>query len=603
MPKDLSSVKSSITIEAPPKGVSKPWPQGAKYTAMASGAFCLLMSLLLMINHFQSRAVDPLSSTGLTALKVSLAQNPGDEKIKQEIRVLDLRLRQEFNRRLALGDQARWLLFGGMAVFLLAIKSATYRNKMPRPPKKIITPEMESRSATQARWAVGLLGTGVGISAWVLSLHSETNLAGLAKPSGAPVETASPATPEPPPPSTPFPSADEIKANWPRFRGPSGSGVANFTNLPPTWNVATGEGILWKAVVPISGPHSPILWGNRLFLAGANARKREVYCYEAATGKLLWQKPVEAPAGTNSEPPTVMEDSGGYVPATPATDGRRVYAIYATGDVGALDFKGNQVWAVNLGRPDNSYGHSTSLELYQNRLIIQYDQGTGKDGKSKVLALDTLTGQVVWQSPIRPVPNSWSTPILVHTGQRDLIITCANPWVMAYEPEKGTEIWRSKSMYGEVTPSPIFANGLVLTAIEGEKLSAIRPDGAGDVTKTHVVWTAEDGLPEICSPLSDGKYVYLLTSSGLLTCYDLQNGKKKYEHDFELSFKSSPGLCGDRIYLFSDKGVAIQVQAGPEFKELARSEMGQEIMSSPAFADGRLYIRAKQHLFCIGAKK
>lgn len=601
MPKDLSSVKSSITIQPPPSTANL-WPQGAKLTALAAGVFCLLMGVLLVINHFQSQAVDPLNSSRLTALKASLAKNPGEEKIKQEIRLLDLDLRKKFDRHLYLAEQARWLLFGGMAVFLLAIKSGTYRKKMPRPPKKTKAPGEDARLAAQARWAVGFFGLAVGGSAWVLSLSSETNLVALPKSESPTVAASTPLIVEPPPPATPFPGPEEIKANWPRFRGPSGAGVAAFTNLPPTWNVATGDGILWKAAVPITGPNSPILWGNRLFLTGATAKKREIYCYDALTGKLLWQKPVETTAGSAGEPPTVMEDSGGYAPATAATDGRRVYAIFANGDVGAVDFQGNPVWTVNLGKPDNSYGHSTSLEFYQNRLIIQYDQGAAKDAKSKVLALDTLNGQIVWQSPPRPVPNSWSTPILITAGQRDQIITCANPWVISYDPAKGSELWRAQTMYGEVTPSPIFANGLVLTAIEGEKLSAIKPDGAGDVTKTHVAWTAEDGLPEICSPLSDGKFVYLLTSSGLMTCYDIQTGKKKYEHDIELSFKSSPGLAGDRIYLFSDKGVAIQVQAGPEFKELTRSEMGQEILSSPAFADGRLYIRAKQHLFCIGKK-
>jgi outer membrane protein assembly factor BamB len=353
--------------------------------------------------------------------------------------------------------------------------------------------------------------------------------------------------------------------------------------------------------VPISGPNSPVLWGNRLFLVGANKSKREIYCFDAASGKIVWQKPVEAKSA-DPEPPTVMEDSGGFAPSTAATDGRRVYAIFATGDVAAFDLEGKPVWAKNLGKPDNSYGHASSLEIHQNRLLIQFDQGTGKDGKSRLLSLDAQTGEIAWQSPPRPVPNSWSTPIVIQTGPREQIITCAKPWVIAYDPANGSEIWRAEVLYGEVTPSPIFSAGLVFTVMEGEKLSAIRPDGTGDVTKTHVAWSGEDGLPDICSPLSDGQRIYLLTTGGTVTCYDIATGKKLWEKETELSCHSSPSLAGDRIYILSDKGPGLVIQAGPEFKEIARTELGEEVLSTPAFADGRVYIRAKQHLFCLATK-
>jgi outer membrane protein assembly factor BamB len=360
--------------------------------------------------------------------------------------------------------------------------------------------------------------------------------------------------------------------------------------------------MLWKAAVPIFNPNSPIVWGNRVFLTGATAGNREVYCFDALSGRLLWQKPVNTPEGSSGEPPTVSEESGSFAAATAATDGRRVYAIFATGDVAAFDFKGNLVWAINLGKPDNSYGHASSLEIYQDRLLVLFDQGTGKDGKSKLLALDTLSGKTVWQSQPRPIPNSWASPILVNTGQRNLIVTCGNPLAIAYDPATGTELWRAQVLYGEITPSPIYANGLVLTAMEGEKLSAIRPDGVGDVTKTHVVWTADEGLPDIPSPLSDDQRIYLATSGGAVTCYDAKTGKKLWDKELEVSFKSSPSLAGNRVYLVADNGLTFVLHAGPEFKELARSDLGEEVLASPAFADGRIYIRGKQHLFCLGNK-
>ncbi|MBM3887780.1 MAG: serine/threonine protein kinase, partial [Verrucomicrobia bacterium] len=416
-----------------------------------------------------------------------------------------------------------------------------------------------------------------------------------------PAATAQAAVADEPTPTTPFPTPEEIKQNWPRFRGPGGLGVSAFANAPLTWNGKTGENILWKTKVPIAGPNSPVVWGNRVFVSGANATKEEIYCFDTLSGKLLWQRSVEPPKETGD--PVQTTDEGSHAPATMATDGRRAYAIFANAHVVAADYKGNVAWTRNLGRPDDSYGHSNSLDLLRDRLIVQFDQGGEKDGKSKLLALNTANGDPVWESKPRPVGASWSTPITITVGQREQIITCANPWVIAHDAANGEELWRSKSMFGEVVPSATFAAGMVFTAMEGETLTAIKPDGTGDVTKTHVAWVAEEGLPDISSPVSDGQRIYLATGAGEVTAYDIKTGKKAWAKEIDASFKSSPSLAGDRVYVFSDKGICFVFQAGAEFKELARNELGEEVLSSPAFADGRIYIRAKHHLFCIGGKK
>ena len=581
------------------------WAGLARRLAWLSGGFSLVLVFLLGVNLFQGRTVDPMTSPRLTALKAELARNPSDEAKKREIRALDLRLRQQYTRYLVRAERGGWLLMGGLAVFIASLKGALYRKKLPAPGKYQLSVAAGVRAVSQARGTVAAMGLGVIAVGWGLSTQQQTVLkppkaavAGSAIPPAASAVIPIPAAP----PATPFPTPEELRQNWPRFRGPGGLATAASTNAPATWDVKTGTGIVWKIPVPVVGPSSPIIWGNRLFLSGATAKKREVYCYDTASGSLVWQKAIESKADPNAEPPRVMEDTGGYAASTPATDGRRVYVMFATGDVAALDFQGNLVWSLNLGIPDNSYGHATSLETYQNRLLVQLDQGNGKDGKSKVYALDCLTGNTVWVTQPRPVPNSWASPLLVPTPKGEQLITSGNPWVIAYDPAQGTELWRAKALYGEVTPSPTFANGLVFTAIEGEKLSAIRTDGTGDVTKTHVVWSADEGLPDICSVLSDGARVYLLNSQGLLTCYDAASGKKLWDKEFELGFNSSPSLAGGRVYLISEKGVVIQVAAGPEFKELGRSELGEEVLSSPAFLGGRMYVRAKQHLFCIGAQ-
>ncbi|MBI5684305.1 MAG: PQQ-binding-like beta-propeller repeat protein [Verrucomicrobia bacterium] len=574
------------------------WPQAQVRTAIVSGAFCVVVAVLMLVNLIQSRSYDPLDSPGLKRLKTSLVQDPTNEGLMKQIRALDHQLRRHHSRRVLLTERGGWLLIVGGAVFLFAVQSAIYRRKLPKTQKAERTHETEDHAAMTARMAVGMIGVMLGAGAWALAAETTSLIPAQTAKAAAPAEAVA----EEPAPTTPFPTPEELKQNWPRFRGPSGSGISAYANVPTTWSAKTGENILWKVPVPIIGPNSPVLWGKRLFLAGATEKKREVYCYDTTNGKLLWQKQVGDLPGTDPEAPSVM-DEGGFAPATVATDGRRVYAIYANGDVAAFDYKGNRVWARNLGKFDDSYGHSSSLETWRDRLLIQIDQGTGKDGKSKILALETATGNTAWESAPRPVPGSWSSPILINTGKRELFIVAAKPWVMAYDPATGKEVWRAEALSGEVTPSPVFGAGLVFTAIEGEKLAAIKPDGEGDVTKTHVAWSAEDGLPDVSSPLCDGQRVYLATSTGEITCYDAAKGKKLWNKELDnISFKSSPALAGDKIYIFCDKGTCIVLQAGDTYKEVAKADLGEEVLSSPAFADGRIYVRGKKSLFCIGSK-
>lgn len=556
--------------------------------AFVAGIFCLMMSLLLALNYIQGRKADPLESKELASMKAELASQPANDKLKQEIRALDVHLRQRHSTHQARSSWGGWLLLGGIVIFIASLKSASYRKKLPRPAEPALDYDQACAGRTRGQIAVAVLGLVIAGSAWYLAAQATTSLREKK------IETAST-------PSTPFPTADEIKRNWPRFRGPEGSGVSPFSNVVTSFNILSNENVLWKTTIPLFGPNSPVVWEGRIFLTGSTASRREVFCLDAVAGRILWQQAVEIPESPK-EPPTVMEESGGYSASTAATDGRCVYAMFANGDVAAFDYQGKKAWARNLGKPDNSYGHATSLELYQDRLLIQFDQGNGKDNKSKLLALNTATGQTTWETQPRPVPNSWSTPIVIHVVGKPQVITCANPWVIAYDPSNGTELWRAQTLYGEVTPSPIYAGGFVLSVMEGEKLSAIKPDGAGDVTKTHVAWFAEDGLPDICSPISDGQRVYLLTSSGTLTCYQLADGKKLWEKELELGFNSSPSLVGGQLWLISDQGVMIQVAAGPEFKELGRTEFGEEILASPAFADGRAFVRGKKHLYALGKK-
>ncbi len=333
-------------------------------------------------------------------------------------------------------------------------------------------------------------------------------------------------------------------------------------------------------------------------MTGATDKQRQVYCFDA-TGKLLWQSDMPATPAAAAKPPEVMGDTG-FASSTPATDGQRVYAMFAIGDVAAFDFSGKMVWSRSLGIPKNSYGHATSLAMVRNLLLIQFDQATAKEGKSKLLALDAATGNTVWETP-RPVPNSWATPIVVDWKGQEQIITAGDPWAIAYQVADGKEIWRAKCLGSDVAVSPVFVDGVAFIGNANAKLAAIRVDGRGDVTETHILWIAEDGLPDTCSPLATSQYVLLLASSGTLTCYETKTGKKWWEHDFESGFKASPTLVGTNVYLLGDEGKVWIVEPTPtECKIVGEAALGEPCAASPAFLNGRIYLRGKDYLYCIG---
>jgi outer membrane protein assembly factor BamB len=576
-----------ITVSEP-----APWKGAGMRTAIVSGAFCLLVVALLVVNHFREKRSNPLNHPQMIELKQKLSANSNDEALKKEIRALDLKLRESQLRRVTMNRWGAVLLLGGVVVFLVSIKPATTQKKMSKPVKR--TTEAYLREVGQTRHAL-LVSSALAVGVTVFAANQSETF--LGNPAGTQAEKPAVATPAAPS----FPSLAELKANWPRFRGPLGAGIAAFTNIPTTWNGTNGQNIVWKVEPPLYSPSSPVVWGDHIFLTGASATERAVYAYDL-NGKLLWTGKVD-PKRTHAEPPTVMEDTGGFGPSTPYTDGRRVYAIFANGDVAAFDFSGKQVWARNLGPFENTYGHASSLEMFQDRLIVQADQGAAaKDNKSKIYALDAATGQTVWETAPRPVPNSWATPIVIHDGKQDLLIANGDPWVMAYNPVSGVEIWRAKAMGGEVLPSPVYSDGIVFTAVETVKLRAIKVDGAGDITANNILWSAEEGLPDITGPLCDGPRVYLISSSGTMTCYDAKNGKKLWEHDIDFTVKGCATLVGDLIYVIGDAGNSVILRAGGEYQEVARSGLGEEVLSTAAIADGRLYIRGRKSLFCIGVK-
>ena len=582
--------------------------------AGVAGVTAIVAAALLLYDCSRRLTKDPLDSPAYNVLVAAVDQQPANEALKEQVRALDLGLRREYFQQRAFARTGAWLLLAAVAAFLVSAKAAaTLHRRLPSPmPAETSAPrDREAAWTGHARLAVGGLCLMAVAGAVALMIGPRLQLpadgGGVAQcvtGHGAPSpradgETAAFSGRRNVGPDVPSPAEDETARAWPRFRGPGGLGISAFTDVPETWDAKSGKGILWKTPVPLPGNNSPVVWGSRVFLSGADQRRREVFCFDADGGKLLWRQTVPGTPESTAQPPRVMEYTG-YAASTTATDGRRVFAIFPNGDLAAYDFSGKLVWSKSLGMPENSYGHASSLATYKNTLLVQFDQGSSRAAKSRLLALDTATGRTVWQVA-RPVPNSWTSPIVVDVAGRKQIVTAADPWVIAYDADRGTEIWRANCLKTDVGVSPTFADGRVFAVNDNGVLAAIRLGGKGDVTKTHVLWTGEDGLPDICSPLATKEFVFLLTSSGTLTCYDAVKGGVLWAEDFEEQFASSPGLVGNRLYLVARTGKAWIVEPGRQkCRRVAEADLGESCVTSPAFQRGRIYLRGEKHLFCIG---
>ena len=552
-----------------------PWFTIARSAAIVSGIFVLLLSALIIVNYLQVQRIDPLNSEALTRLMQEHRDEPENEALKEQIRALDLLARKAYfthQWQLRIGS---YLLFGSMLVFLAALKHlSSLRASLPD-----LARERNQESAWEERILArrGLLYTGLGLFgvAFVLAVLSE--------------DSVSPSDPSASTPNPSFPSLEEIRQQWPSFRGPEGLGIAYNTGVPSRWDGTSGENVLWKVPVPKPGFGSPILWDGKLFLSGADEEVQEVYCYDAESGGQLWKGQANDLPGSPSERPEVTDDTG-YAAPTMATDGERVYAIYATGDLACWDMDGNRLWGRNLGLPDNHYGHSSSLMIYRHLLLVQLDDNVS----GLLLALDARTGSTVYEKS-RDVQISWASPILVNTGSRMELILNANPLVVSYDPLTGRELWQVDCMMGEVAPSPAYADGMVFVVNEYARLAGIR---VGETAE--MVWEFDDNLAEVASPVATSELLIVATSFGAVACYESKTGEELWLHDFDEGFYASPVLVGEHVYLMDMNGLMQIFKAGREFQLVDSCPLGERAMATQAFADGRIYIRGMEHLYCVG---
>jgi len=387
-------------------------------------------------------------------------------------------------------------------------------------------------------------------------------------------------------------------ADWPQWRGPTENGLSDEKDLPLTWGGKEGANVLWKVELPKSqNPFSsPIVSRGKVFIASALDRPLEhrVVCYQASDGKLLWDTPVEP------GPWKLTDLRGGYNAPTPAADGERVYAVFGSAVIAALDYDGKLLWRSPLKVVDFDVAMGMSPIVYEDTVLLLCER---VKRNSSLIAFDRKTGDVKWEAKRPNSTFAHTTPLLTKVSGKPMLIVGVSNALQGVDPNDGKILW-SCPFQGDV-PTPV--HGDSITYCDGGRGGtagiAVDPTGTGDVAKTHLKWRT-DPLPEAFgSAVIIGDCLYRLTNSGSFRCLKLATGEQVYAQKL-------PGVCGraspvatadGRIYCASG-GKSYVVQSGPEFKILGTSDLGDPNDASPAVADGKLFLRGRKFLFCIGQK-
>jgi outer membrane protein assembly factor BamB len=422
-------------------------------------------------------------------------------------------------------------------------------------------------------------------------------------------------------------------SNWPGFRGPAASGVAEGAPAPLAWDVPAGKHVKWREAVPGLAHSSPVIWGNQVCVASAIASTGEadlkvglygdiapaddqsphrwvVLCYDKATGRLLWERTAHT-----GVPKVKRHTKATHASSTLATDGRYIVAFFGSEGLHAFDMAGKPIWSKDFGVLDSGYfvapeaqwGFASSPVIHGDRVIVQADVQKG----SFVAAFELATGKEIWRTPRADVP-TWSTPA-VHVGPGGAQVI-VNGWkhIGGYDLATGKEIWRMAGGGDIPVPTPVIAHGLFfITNAHGglAPIYAVKETARGDITlregessNEHIAWSVPRDGAYMQTPLVYGDELYVCRDNGVLGVFDARTGHRHYQTrlaDGRTGFTASPVASSGRIYFTSEEGDVYVVRAGKTFEQLAVNRLGEIAMATPAISDGVLYFRTRQHLAAI----
>jgi hypothetical protein len=393
--------------------------------------------------------------------------------------------------------------------------------------------------------------------------------------------------------------ANASAENWPCWRGPRLDGTSHETGVPIHWSATSN--VVWTAELPGSGHASPIVWDDRVFVVSAlpDTQDRVLLCLDRRTGKLLWQQtvliaPLEHKHSLNS-----------FASSTPATDGELIYVAFLDGArmfVAAYDFAGRQRWVARPGPFASTHGFCSSPILYGDKVILNGDH----DGDSYLVALSRADGHVLWKTPRENHTRSYCAPLIRTLGGRQQMILAGDKCVAAFNPDNGSRLWVIDGPTEQFVASPVYSEKCGLIFITGgfpdHHILAIRPDGTGNVTQTHIAWRTTRGVSYVPSPIIEGDYFLTISDSGIAHCFAASTGDVAWTQ--RLSEEHASLVSAEcRVYFLNDKGLMNVVKAGPSFACIAQNEIGEKCFASPAISHSQIFVRGDRHLFCIGAKQ
>lgn len=396
-----------------------------------------------------------------------------------------------------------------------------------------------------------------------------------------------------------IPSFTALAENWPCWRGPRGDGTSLERTAPVRWDPAEA---IWKTELPGLGHASMVVWDDRLFTVTAEGKQQDrmLLCLDRTAGKLLWKQVVA------TGPLEKLHPENSHASATPATDGERVYVVFRVGDemvVAAHDFAtGRQLWRVRPGTHVGEWGFCNEPVLYQDKVIVDGDS----KGDSFLVALNRADGKVAWQIKRSHKGISYSAPLIRELAGRMQLIQCGDRAVTGFDPDNGKTLWRVDGPSEEFVATPVVGDrtGLVYVSSSWPKqvLLAIRPDGSGDVTRTHVVWRDTKGAPYVPSMIVADAYLLTVNNNGYGCCYDAASGNMLWREKFGRTH-ASPVLVAGLVHFINDEGEIDVIKPGAAFERIARFKLGERCYASPAISDGQVFLRGFKHLFCFGRQK
>ena len=391
--------------------------------------------------------------------------------------------------------------------------------------------------------------------------------------------------------------------NWPTWRGPSGNGIAQEETAPLHWS--TEKNVQWKTALPGPGNSSPVVWGDRVFITSSQdkGKRRSLVCFHRKNGKLLWQKDVRY------ERTETTHKTNPQCSASPTINGDVVAVHYGSAGSHAYDLNGKLLWKrTDLGTIDHIWGYSSSPVPYRNTFIQYVGPGT----KVSIVALDSKTGKTIWQ---RQLPDAeakkpdqflgaWGTPLLRKNRTRDELILGLPKKILSIDPATGEDQWNCTGLGPLVYTNPLASGDMVfaMSGYHGAAIGVKVPAGAsGDITSKRI-WTSQKKPPQrIGSGIAVDQHIYILNEPGIATCIRMDNGEEVWkERVGKGNSWGSMSLVANRIYVTNTLGQTLVLAPSPKFKLLATNPLGEMTRGSPAFSDGKVFIRTYKHLWCIG---